>query len=498
MILGATGDLTARKLLPALYRLAFQGYMPQRFAMVGVARREKSDASFREELTPGLRAPGGGPADPSALADFLGRLYYHRMSVEDASAYGELGDRLERLERSLGIPPRRRLFYLATSPTQIEPILRSLRASGLVQPPAVSGGWQRVVIEKPFGRDLESARSLNAVVAATLDETQVYRIDHYLGKETVQNLLSFRFANAIFEPLWNRRHIASIQITAAETVGMEGGRAGYYDTAGALRDMVQNHLMQLLCLVAMEPPSRFEADAIRNEKVKVLKTLDPMSPEETAQSTVRGQYGPGSILGRPVAGYREEPGVAADSTTETYAALRLKLDNWRWAGVPFFLRTGKRLPKRATEIAIEFRVPPVGIFQRRVDGAPRAERRPIAPNVLLLHIQPDEGISLMFDAKVPGMSMRTQAVKMDFRYGHAFARPSPEAYERLLLDALTGDSTLFTRHDEVEAAWAFVTSVLDGWAQAPPPAFPNYQAGEWGPQEAGRLFHPEEGSWRRL
>ena len=501
VIFGASGDLTVRKLIPALFDLSSEGYFPQRFAIVGVARREKTDESFRAEMTEAIAPPSGQSkknGQPGGdWENFVRRIFYHRMSFGDNDAYPALAERLKRIEADLGIASNR-LYYLSTGPSQFSIILERLSEAGLVDAGARGGTWRRVVIEKPFGRDLDSARSLNDVVAATLAENQAFRIDHYLGKETVQNLLTFRFANAIFEPLWNRRHIASVHITAAESLGMEGGRGGYYDTAGAIRDMVQNHLMQLLCLVAMEPPSRLDADAIRNEKVKVLRTLAPLSPREVAESTVRGQYGAGSLLGRTVAGYRKEKGVAEGSVTETFFALRLKLENWRWAGVPFFLRTGKRLPKRATEIAIQFRVPPIGLFERRhLAGAQQTNER-IAPNVMVLHLQPDEGISLKFDAKTPGMTMEVQPVKMNFHYGSSFARPSPEAYERLLLDALIGDSTLFTRNDEVDAAWEFITSILDGWNELPPPQFPNYAAGEWGPAEAARLFQPGEGAWRRL
>jgi glucose-6-phosphate 1-dehydrogenase len=497
VIFGASGDLTSRKLLPALYRLHCRGHLPARFAIVGSARSEMSDDSFREAMAESLAEPEkGGKIDDRE--NFLRRLHYHPMSVKEPAAYRELDKRLLDLEEELGLPSNR-LYYLATSPSLFAPTLELLFEHGLVderrpQP----GGWKRVVIEKPFGRDLESARALNSTVGQTLHERQAFRIDHYLGKETVQNLLTFRFANAIFEPLWNRRHIASVQITAAESIGMEGGRGGYYDTAGALRDMVQNHLFQLLCLVAMEPPSRFDAEAIRNEKVKVLRTLNPPSPERVARSIVRGQYGAGASLGRRVAGYREEEGVAADSATETFVAMRLRIDNWRWAGVPFFLRTGKRLPKRATEIAIRFRLPPIGLFQRK-GALGRAEAQAhFAPNVLILHLQPNEGISLMFDAKTPGMRMEVQHVRMDFRYGESFGEPSPEAYERLLLDALIGDSTLFTRNDEVEAAWEYISAIHEAWSDAEPPEFPNYAPGDWGPADANRLFSEGEGSWRKL
>ena len=494
VIIGGTGDLALRKLVPALFTLACKGRLPDNLRIVAFARRDYTDDRYREYMWNGVREFVDLAARGDEWKMFVKNMYYVSGDIDDPDSFARLKSRLDGLDRGED-GAANRLYYLSVAPRFFEPAVKNIATAGLANE---DNGWRRAVIEKPFGHDLESAQKLNSAVQGVFDEHQVYRIDHYLGKETVQNLLVFRFANAIFEPLWNRRHIASVQITAAESLGMEGGRGGYYDTAGAIRDMVQNYLMQLLCLVAMEPPSRLDADAIRNEKVKVLRTLAPLSPREVAESTVRGQYGPGSLLGRTVAGYREEKGVAEGSVTETFFALRLKLENWRWAGVPFFLRTGKRLPKRATEIAIQFRVPPIGLFERRhLAGAQQTNER-IAPNVMVLHLQPDEGISLKFDAKTPGMTMEVQPVKMNFHYGSSFARPSPEAYERLLLDALIGDSTLFTRNDEVDAAWEFITSILEGWNELPPPKFPNYAAGEWGPAEAARLFRPGEGAWRRL
>lgn len=498
VIFGATGDLTARKLLPALFNLNEQGFLPPRCAIIGVGRRPKTDDEFRGEMRDAVAEFSRvKPASDGDWENFGQRVFYQTLDFASAEDFPKLLARIEEVERERTIPPNR-LFYLATKPEQFDQLLEDLNRHKLVLPPGESPGWQRVVIEKPFGRDLPSARALNHKVASCLNESQAYRIDHFLGKETVQNLISFRFANAIFEPLWNHRHVEWIQITTAETVGMESGRGGYYDTAGAMRDMIQNHLMQLLCLVAMEPPSRMDADSIRNEKVKVLRTLRPLAPEEARASVVRGQYGEGSVFGKKVPAYRQEDGVAPDSTTETYVAIRLELDNWRWAATPFYLRTGKRLPKRVTEIAIRFRLPPVGLFEQDRARTNDGGRRWISPNMLLLRIQPDEGISLSFDAKAPGMRMKLQPVRMDFQYGASFNEPSPEAYERLLLDALIGDASLFTRDDEVEASWEFVTSIQNAWAEEPPPALPNYEAGSWGPADADRLFPGGEGHWRRL
>ncbi|MGE3819443.1 MAG: glucose-6-phosphate dehydrogenase, partial [Isosphaeraceae bacterium] len=382
------------------------------------------------------------------------------------------------------------LFYLAVAPEFFGTILDQLGNAGLIHPRHQESPWSRVVIEKPFGHDLESAHQLNLAVSRVLGENQTYRIDHYLGKETVQNILALRFGNSIFEPIWNRRHVKAVQITVAEEVGMAGGRGAYYDTAGALRDMVQNHMMQLLCLVAMEPPVTLEADAVRNEKLKVLQALPAWSPEEVARHALRAQYTSGSIEGEEVAGYLQEKGVAADSKTGTYVAMRVTLNTWRWAGVPFFLRTGKRLPKRATEIAIQFHKPPTPLFESEADGT--------GANQLVLRIQPDEGASLTFEAKIPGSRRRLQEVRMDFRYGTSFAVPPPEAYERLLLDVMLGDPTLFTRTDEVESAWRFITRILDAWERpdAKPPAL--YAAGTWGPDEADALIAADGLTWRRL
>jgi len=493
VIFGATGDLTARKLLPALYTLARENLLPAAFSLLGFGRRQKTDEEFRAEMLQAVNKYSRlQPMLPEVWKDFGQAIGYHVAELDDPAGYVSLRQRLEQIDRDRAIGGNR-LFYLATPPEQFPSILRQLAAANLVTKTPQAHPWSRVVIEKPFGHDLASARALNGEVAAALDEAQVFRIDHYLGKETVQNILALRFANAIFEPLWNQKYIDHVQITAAEDIGMEGRRGAYYDTAGVIRDMVQNHILQLLALVAMEPPVAMEADAIRDEKVKVLRALRSLAPEEVSARIVRAQYGPGMMLGQTVKGYREEEGVAPDSATETFVAMRLTLDTWRWAGVPFFIRAGKRLPKRVTEIAIQFKSAPTLLF-----GADADESRLRSANLLALRIQPDEGISLAFDAKAPGMRVRLQPVKMDFRYGSSFGQPSPEAYERLLLDAMLGDSTLFTRADEVEYAWRFVDSIIAGWRAQQPPQFPNYAAGTWGPAEAEQLLEATNARWRRL
>jgi glucose-6-phosphate 1-dehydrogenase len=490
VLFGATGDLTHRKLAPALFQLALSGQLPAEFAIVGFARRDWDDDTFREELRKTLAAEGGPDFD-NHWQSFAAHVAFCSGTFDDAQAYANLKARLEELDRTRNTRGNR-LYYLAVAPEYFATIVANLGRAGLIYPPHQEDGpWSRVVVEKPFGHDLASARSLNRELSRVLDETQIYRIDHYLGKETVQNILALRFANAIFEPVWNRRHVASVQITVAEEVGMAGGRGAYYDTSGALRDMVQNHMMQLLCLVAMEPPVNLSADAVRNEKVKVLQALPRWSVEDVQRNVVRGQYTAGSIQGKKVPAYREEKGVAPDSKTGTYVALRLTLETWRWGGVPFYLRTGKRLPKRASEIAIQFHRPPTALFvEADVDGTGGA-------NQLILRIQPNEGASLSFQAKIPGSRRRLQEVRMDFRYGTSFAAPPPEAYERLLLDVMLGDPTLFTRTDEVDSAWAFITPILEAW-QTTDAAPEFYEAGTWGPSAADRLVERDGAHWRRL
>jgi glucose-6-phosphate 1-dehydrogenase len=489
VLFGATGDLAHRKLVPALFQLARGGNLPSECAIVGFARRDWTDDQFRAESEKS-QAKNGGADFGAVWPQFASRLFFARGTFDDPAAYENLKQMLGGLDRTHGTQGNR-IYYLAVAPESFATIIGRLGAAGLIYPWQHESPWSRVVIEKPFGRDLASARSLNRDVSRVLDESQAYRIDHYLGKETVQNIMALRFGNSIFEPVWNRRHVGSVQVTVAEEVGMAGGRGSYYDSAGTLRDMVQNHMMQLLCLVAMEPPVDLSADAVRNEKVKVLQALPRWRPEDVFQNVIRAQYAAGSIQGAEVPAYRAEKGVAPDSKTDTYVAIRLELNNWRWAGVPFFLRTGKRLPKRATEIAIQFRRPPTELFEPELDGQS-------GTNQLVLRIQPNEGASLAFEAKIPGSRRRLQEVRMDFRYGTAFASPPPEAYERLLLDVMLGDPTLFTRTDEVESAWRFITSILEAWQQsdAPPPL--EYVAGSWGPDAADALVAAAGARWRRL
>ena len=487
VIFGATGDLTHRKLIPALYNLAADGELPPAVAVVGFARREKSDEEFRKELEEATRKFSRQPVRDEIWKTFGAAVFYHQSEFADEAGYKRLVERLDKIDKERGTRGNR-LFYLAVAPDQFEIILKNLKAVGLNK--AAEGSWARVIVEKPFGTDLASARDLNRIVRGSFSEEQTYRIDHFLGKETAQNILVLRFANAIFEPLWNTRYLDHIQITAAETLGVEG-RAGYYEGAGALRDMVQNHLLQLLCLVAMEPPTDLGADSIRDEKVKVVRSLRRMTREDVAVNAVHGQYAAGAIDGKQVPGYREEKNVDPKSITETYVALRLFIDNWRFSDVPIYLRVGKRLPKSGTEISIHFKKAPLVLFNK--------EATAMDQNVLVIRIQPDEGISLRMQAKMPGTSFRIEPVKMDFHYGTSFGKASPEAYERLLLDAMSGDATLFARRDEVEEAWAFIDPIEQAWhakKDSPPLCF--YPAGSWGPDEADELLARDGRTWRRL
>ncbi len=487
VIFGATGDLTHRKLVPALYNIAAGGELPPAVTVVGFARREKTDEGFRQELEEAARKYSRQTVRDDLWKGFAQSIFYHRGEFHDLEAYKSLAERLDKFDQERGTRGNR-LFYLAVSPDQFESILKNLKAVGLNK--ARPESWARVVVEKPFGRDLATARELNRVVSNSFSEDQTYRIDHFLGKETAQNILVLRFANAIFEPIWNSRYIDHIQITAAETLGVEG-RAGYYETAGALRDMVQNHLLQLLCLVAMEPPTDLRADSIRDEKVKVVRSLHHFDAEEVAKNVVRAQYSAGAIDGKPVPGYREEPKVDPNSKTETYVALRLRIDNWRWFEVPFYVRVGKRLPKSATEISVHFKKAPLVLFNK--------ESMLHDHNALVIRIQPDEGIALRMQAKIPGNNLRIEPVKMDFHYGTSFGKASPEAYERLLLDAMSGDPTLFARRDEVEQAWSFIDPIENAWADeknAPELCF--YDAGSWGPEAADELLARDHRTWRRL
>jgi glucose-6-phosphate 1-dehydrogenase len=477
VIFGAAGDLTKRKLMPALYNLAAGGLLPRDFAVVGLARPEMSSDGFRERIRREIRDFVSGELQADVWERLERHLYYVPGEFADAMTYQRLQALLTQVDHDHGTEGNY-FYYLATAPLFFAEIVRQIGAAGLTREDA--GHWRRVIIEKPFGRDLESARALNGEIGRTLRERQIYRIDHYLGKETVQNILAFRFSNGIFEPIWNRRYIDHVQITAAETVGVEQ-RGGYYEQSGALRDMVPNHLFQLLSLTAMEPPISFAADAVRDEQAKTLHAIPPLSPDEVATRAVRGQYGQGTVNGQRVAGYRAEPNVAEDSTTETFAGLKLFIDNWRWADVPFYMRTGKRLPARLSEIAIQFKRAPFRLFRHTpVDQ--------LTPNRLVLHLQPDEGISLSFGAKVPGPLMRLDAVNMDFKYADYFGTTPSTGYERLLHDCMIGDATLFQRADMVEAGWQVVTSVLDVWQAQPPRTFPNYPAGTSGPREIDELL----------
>ncbi|HEX8206886.1 MAG TPA: glucose-6-phosphate dehydrogenase [Solirubrobacteraceae bacterium] len=484
VIFGATGDLARRKLLPAIYNLAHEGALPERFQLVGASRGQQADEEYRQTAVESIRRFSRRPPDDDVLDRLVAGIRYVCVPFDDPAGYERLDTTLAELDEAAGLPLNRS-FYLSTAPSFFPVIVERLGAQGLDRR---EGSEVRVVIEKPIGHDLESARELNRRVLAVVDEHQVFRIDHYLGKETVQNMLAFRFANGLFEPVWNRNYIDNVQITASEDIGI-GTRAGYYDQSGALRDLVQNHMLQLLTLLAMEPPVRFTADQVRDEKVKVLRAIPPPVPERIGEFAVRGQYAAGTVAGEDVPGYLDEADVPDESRTETYAALRLEVDNWRWAGVPFYLRTGKRLARKVTEIAVTLKPVPHLAFEQ-------AGSVGVRPNVLVFTVQPNEGVSLSLGAKIPGTRMSLRPVNMEFLYGTTFLSQSPEAYERLLLDAMRGDATLFTRDDEVEAQWRIIDPVLKGWA-ALDGGVPQYEAGTQGPGEADTLLVGED-RWRRI
>ena len=483
IIFGASGDLTKRKLIPALYNLAKDNLLSREFALAGFAKAELTTEQFREKCGEEIQQFATGQVDPDIWHWFARRLYYVSGDFGDPAAFQKLKSVLAEADQEHGTRGNY-FYYLATAPGFFSTCIRQLGDAGLTE--ESNGQWRRVIIEKPFGRDYDSACALNLEITKVLEERQIYRIDHYLGKETVQNILALRFSNGIFEPVWNRNFIDHIQITAAESLGVER-RAAFYESAGALRDMIQSHVLQLTSIVAMEAPATFDATPVRNEKIKILQSIRPFTAAAVAQSVVRGQYGPGEVAGKSVPGYRQEPGVKPDSSTETFVALKLLVDNWRWSGVPFFLRTGKRLARPGTEIAIQFKKAPHMVFQGR----------DVEPNSLVMNIQPDEGISLSFGAKAPGSQMQIRPVTMDFQYKQAFAAGSREAYATLINDCIRGDATLFDRADSVEAAWGLVDPILEAW-QTAAPSFPNYPAGSAGPEAAHDLTVAEGRYWRPL
>ena len=492
VIFGASGDLTQHLLIPSLYNLARNRLLPDAFAVVGVARRDMSDAAFRSAARHALQTSTRvGDVDPALWERLEPRLYYVRGAYDDPDTYVHLNDILSQCDTQHHTQGNH-LYYLATPPAVFPHVVEQLGRAGMTRERGEAGrGWRRVIIEKPFGYDLDSARALNRTIQAHFDESQIYRIDHYLGKETVQNMLVFRFANGMLEPIWNQHYIDHVQITVSETVGLEG-RGGYYDQAGLVRDMMQNHIMQLLALVAMEPPYSFASKAVRDEKVKVLHAMQTLTHEGVLTDAVRGQYGAGEMDGQRLVAYRDEPDIPPNSSTETFAAVKFYIDNWRWSGVPFYLRSGKALPKRLTEIVIQFREVPHKLFDKT--AMPRLQ-----PNRLILHIQPREGISWEFEAKIPGPSVRMKTVSMDFDYDNFFGKDPNTGYETLLHDAMIGDSTLFQRNDFVEASWQIVSPILDIWQHVPARQFPNYPARlAWGPAEADALLQRDGRTWRSL
>ncbi len=490
VIFGASGDLTGRKLIPALFYLTRERMLPAGFSVIGCARTKETDESFRQEMGEAVKKYLKLSSESDAFVESFGKgIYYIADDFSAPAAYEQLKTLLDRLDRERGICGNR-LFYLSTPPSFFPVIVKHLGAAGLAKPKYPDKSWTRIIIEKPFGRDLASARDLNRELNEVFSEEQVYRIDHYLGKETVQNLLVFRYANGIFEPFWNRRYIDHVQLAVAEDLGVEN-RGSYYEEAGLARDMIQNHVLQLLSLVAMEPPATFDATSVRDEKAKVLRAIRPINSDEIDKFAVRGQYHEGWVGGKQVPAYRAEPKVSPNSTTETYAAIKFFIDNWRWADVPFYLRSGKRLAKRVSEISIQFRrVPHLLFTDAGTDG--------IAPNVLSVHVQPNEGISLRFCAKLPGATMQIRPVQMEFRYGESFGAPPPTAYETLLLDCMLGDATLFNRSDAVEISWKLMDPILAHWKEQGAKGLAPYQAGSWGPAEADALIERDSRQWHRL
>jgi glucose-6-phosphate 1-dehydrogenase len=488
VIFGAAGDLTKRKLIPSLYNLAAANLLDSQIAIVGVARAGLDDQSFRRKMREELAHYATGKLDPRVVDWILLRLHYVNGNFDDPATYAKLQEKLAHVDREHGTKGNY-LYYLATAPNFFGPIVDKLNGLGLTREED-GGGWRRVIVEKPFGHDLKTSRELNHELRKGLTEEQIYRIDHCLGKETVQNIMVFRFGNCMFEPIWNRRYIDNVQITVAESVGVEG-RGGYYDTAGCLRDMVPNHLLQLLALVAMEPPTSFEAEAVREEKSKVLRAIQPMTHERVLTNAVRGQYADGLIAGSNVPAYRREDRVNPESNTETYAAMKLNVDNWRWADVPFYLRTGKRMKKRVSEISIQFRRPPTLLFRNTLVDT-------ISRNVLVIRVQPDEGISLRFGAKIPGPSVRMGNVAMEMKYKDSFGSTASTGYETLLYDCIKGDATLFQRADMVDMGWGIVEPLLQVWGSVPPGNFGNYAAGTWGPKEADELLERDGRRWRKI
>lgn len=488
VIFGASGDLTARKLVPAMFNLCLDNLLPNEFRLIGFGRKPIEDEQFRETMDAAVDKYSRRPLNKEVWGRVRRNMTYHVGGYDDAGAFVSLAEKIDQIERDLGRSVQR-LFYISTPPNVFDSIIRNLGSSGMASAHAHTKLAAKVIVEKPFGRDLESARALNATIREVFDENQVYRIDHYLGKETVQDLLVQRFANSIFEPMWNREYVDCVQITVAESLGV-GTRGGYYDSSGALRDMIQNHTMQLVALTAMEPPVSLDPESIRDEKVKVLKAIQPLELKAEGGDVVRGRYSKGLIDGEPVKAYVDAEGITADSTTETYAALRLSINNWRWQGVPFYIRSGKRLARRVSEIAVQFKRPPGILFSE-------GDKFDLAQNTMVIQIQPDEGVALVMNSKVPGLETRTQPVKMHFRYATTFGSNTPEAYERLILDAMVGDSTLFIRGDETEASWKLVTPILEHWQASGASGLTEYVSGSWGPAESDRMLEERGHHWRR-